>query len=193
MNNGISVTGLSEFAHEARSHPEEAEVAYDVTLDWETATRFRAASRSMRVGPHRVARTFRWTVDEPHQILGTNHAPTPQEYLLSGLGACLAVSFLVGATTRGVRLESLEVDVQGELDLRGFMGMASEGPGATDAGPGFGSIRYRIRARGDAPADVMEEVHRDAVEHSPNAQTILRPTTLSGALEYEEAVAAVAG
>jgi uncharacterized OsmC-like protein len=190
MKNGISVTGLSEFAHEARSCPEEAKVSYDVSLAWETATRLRAAARSMDVGTHRVARTFRWSVDEPHQILGTNHAPTPQEYLLSGLGACLAVSFLVGATTRGVRLESLEVDVSGDLDLRRFMGLDREGADPS-VGPGFEEIRYRIRVRGDASPEVLEEIHRDAVEHSPNAQTIVRATALAGELEVEEMAAAL--
>lgn len=213
MKNGISIAALSEFAHEVRGAPAEGRAAYGVTLDWEAGTRATARADGMRIGTHRVARSFSWTVDEPRQLLGSNHAASPQEYLLSGLGGCILVSFLAGATTRGVRLESLDVTVEGEIDLRGFLGLAGDAEAApTDrppaeaapadgapAGPpepgavptGFEGIRYSIRARGDAEPAVMEEIHREALLHSPNAATIRRPVALTGTLDYErEAVGA---
>jgi uncharacterized OsmC-like protein len=175
MRNGLSVAALSEFAHEVRLAPEEAAVAYGVRLDWENATRATVDTLGMRVGPHRVARSFTWRVDEPRQLLGANQAAGPQELLFSALGACLLVAFVVGATTRGVQLDAVTVEVEGELDLRGFMGLC-DGP------VGFPAIRHRILVTADADAALLEEIHAAAMAHSPNAMTLAHGTRLEGEL-----------
>src|SRR5262249_29770192 len=111
MRNSMSASALSEFVNEVRERPEEGALSYGVHLTWESGTRSQVEAKTMTVGPHRVSRSFRWKVDEPRQLLGTNHAPNPQEYLLSGLGACIAVSFLAGASAMGIQVETLEVEV----------------------------------------------------------------------------------
>src|SRR5215470_9104143 len=98
MRNSISVSALSEFVNEVREVPEEGAASYGVRLDWESGARARVQAKTMTLGPHRISRSFSWKADEPRQLLGTNHAPNPQELLLSGLGACIMVSFMAGAS-----------------------------------------------------------------------------------------------
>jgi len=176
VRNSISTTALSEFVNEVRSEPAEGVLSYGIKIDWESGTRSKIEAKTMTVGPHRVSRAFSWKADEPRQLLGTNHAANPQELLLSGLGSCMMVSFLAGASAMGIQIETLEIEFDGTLDLRGFMGIESNSP------VGFPDIRYQIRVTGDATAEKFEELHQTSVAHSPNAQSFLNPVALKGTL-----------
>lgn len=174
MRNGIATAALSEFVNEVRENPEEGLMDYGITVDWESGTRSRISTKPMCVGPHKVSRSFTWKADEPRQLLGTNHGANPQELLLSGLGACMMVSFLAGASAKGIQIENLQIDFDGTLDLRGFMGIES------NSTVGFPDIRYTINVAGDATQEQFEELHKTSVEHSPNAQSMINPVALKG-------------
>lgn len=176
MRNSMSASALSEFVNEVRERPEEGALSYGVHLTWESGTRSQVEAKTMTVGPHRVSRSFRWKVDEPRQLLGTNHAPNPQEYLLSGLGACIAVSFLAGASAMGIQVETLEVEVEANLDLHGFLGLETNKP------TGFPGIRYQIAVSGSGTPAQFEELRRRALAHSPNANTIAHGVPIEGGL-----------
>lgn len=180
MNNNISVCALSEFVNEVKTSPEEAEASYGVRLAWQSGARSSAEASPMKIGPHTVSRNFSWSIDEPRQLLGSNHAPNPQEYLLSGFGACMMMAFVSGATAKGIQLEHLSINVEGDLDLHGFLGMESNAP------VGFSAIRYRIDVRGDASPETFEALRQQAESHSPNAMTLANPVELLGEINAEE-------
>lgn len=183
MRNSLPTAALSEFVNEVTAAAEEAVMDYGVCLDWESGTRSTATAKPMRVGPHRVSRSFSWKVDEPRQLMGLNHGPNPQELLLSGLGACLMVAFVAGATAEGVQLESVRIDLDATLDLRGFLGIGSNAP------VGFPEIRYTLHVTSDATPEQLATLQARAVAHSPNAQTILNPVALTGELIATRSVA----
>ena len=174
MRNNIPTAALSEFINEASNAPEEALMDYGIEINWESGTRSRIDTKPMKVGPHQVSRSFSWKADEPRQLMGNNHGPNPQELLLSGLGSCMMVSFIAGATAAGIQLESVKIDFDASLDLRGFMGLS------TNATVGFPEIKYKIHVTGDATPEQFSKLHRKSVSHSPNAQSILNPVGLSG-------------
>lgn len=174
MRNNIPTAALSEFVNEVSENSEEGFMNYGVEIDWESGTRSRTQTKPMLIGPHRVNRSFTWKADEPRQLMGNNHGPNPQELLLSGLGSCMMVSFIAGATAEGIQLESVKIDFEGTLDLRGFMGIG------TNSTVGFPEIRYKIHVTGDATKEQFEELHRKSVAHSPNAQTMINPVHLDG-------------
>lgn len=176
MRNGLPTASLSEFVNEVAAAPEEAVMKYGVGIEWESGTRSRTEARPMLVGPHRVSRSFTWKVDEPRQLMGNNHGPNPQELLLSGLGSCMMVSFVAGATAAGIQLESVRIDLDATLDLSGFLGIGTNAP------VGFPEIRYTIHVTADATDEQLAELHRKSVIHSPNAQTVLNPVALTGAI-----------
>ncbi len=124
MRNGISAAGLSEFAHEARQQPEQSHANYGVTVEWLTGTRAQVRTLPMILGDQSLNRDFRWLIDEPRQLGGSNHSPNPQEYLLSAFGSCLMVAYLVGASVLGIQLSLLEIDVRSELDLARVSGLS---------------------------------------------------------------------
>ncbi len=176
MRNSIPVSALSEYVNEIKEFPAEGIAKYGVELNWETGTRSRVKALTMEVGPHVVSRDFEWVIDEPRQLLGTNQAPNPQEYLLSGMGACILVGFTVGASIMEIQLESLKVTVKGELNLAGFLGVDEHAP------IGFKTIQYLIEVAGEGTPEQFEELAKKAVSHSPNAMTIMKGADLQGEL-----------
>jgi uncharacterized OsmC-like protein len=176
MRNSIPVSALSEYVNEIKEFPAEGIAKYGVELNWETGTRSRVKALTMEVGPHRVNRDFEWVIDEPRQLLGTNQAPNPQEYLLSGMGACILVGFTVGASIMEIQLESLKVTVKGELNLAGFLGVDENAP------IGFKTIQYLIEVSGDGTNEQFQELREKAISHSPNAMTIMKGADLQGEL-----------
>lgn len=176
MRNGIPAAGLSELAHEIRDNPKQGIATYGVNVRWLSGTRAQANALPMTVGAHRVNRDFSWMIDEPRQLGGANHAPNPQEYLLSGLGACIMVGFAVGATVMGIQLSTLEVEVRSTLDLAGFLDARSGAPVPMTA------IEYTIRVDGDGTPEQYERLRQQAEAHSPNAMSLLHGVPLTGRL-----------
>jgi uncharacterized OsmC-like protein len=186
MKNGISAAALSEFAEEVTADPKQGIAHYGVIVRWQSGLKAQANAVPMTVGGHRVNRDFNWQIDEPRQLGGANHAPNPQEYLLSGLGACIMVAFAVGATVRGIQLSKLHVEVSSTLDLAGFLGARSEAPVPMTR------IDYMICVEGDGTAEQYEELRHQAQAHSPNAMSLLNGVPLAGRLRIETAGATAA-
>lgn len=177
MRNGIPAAGLSELAHEIQQNPSQGIASYGVQVRWLSGTRSEATALPMKVGDQSVNRDFSWLIDEPKQLGGTNHAPNPQEYLLSGFGSCLMVAFLVGATVMGIQLSHLEVEVRSEIDLAGFLAVRDGAPVP------LAGIRYVVRVAGDGTAEQFEQLRQTAQAHSPNAMSLATAVSVSGALE----------
>ena len=176
MRNGISAAALSELAHEVREDPGQGCASYGVAVEWLSGTRARARALPMVLGDQSVNRELEWLVDEPRQLGGTNHAPNPQEYLLSAFGSCLMVAYLVGASVMGIQLSLLEIEVRSELDLAGFLGTDPE------AAVPVKGIRYVVRVAGDGTPDQLEDLRRAAQAHSPNAMSLANGVCVDGSV-----------
>lgn len=177
MKNGISASGLSELAHEIRNQPTQGVAQYGVRLQWLSGTRSQATALAMQIGDQRIHRDFQWLIDEPKQLGGSNHAPNPQEYLLSGFGSCLMVAFLVGASVLGIQLATLSVEVHGSLDLAGFLQVRE------DAQVPLQGIRYVIHVVGDATPEQFEMLRQQAQQHSPNAMSLAQGVMVQGCVK----------
>lgn len=110
--------------------------------------------------------------DEPVTLGGTDTAPNPVEQLLGALGNCLAVGYAANATAAGVELRDLRIELEGDLDLRTFLGLA-------DDHAGYQSIRVKVHLDADADAETLDRIHRQVVGTSPVGHTLQRPIPLS--------------
>lgn len=180
MINGINISGLSEFSNEVVENPEEAVAKYGVRLDWQSGTKSTVSTKTMELGTHRTIRSFEMGMDEPKSLLGLNTAPNPQEYLFAGLAGCMSVVFMAGASMMKIKIESLQIDIDGDLDLTGFLHSES---GKT---PGLTKIDYTIRVKGDGSEAQYHELIERIKCHSPNYATIANPVQLIPHLIMEE-------
>lgn len=107
------------------------------------------------------AGTHQFTVDEPTALGGGGTAPNPIEYALAALGSCQAISYRFWAEQLGISFESLNVDVQGDLDVRGFLGVDSE------VRPGFGDVRVAVEISGPESTERYRELAAAVNKHCP--------------------------
>src|SRR5215472_5647226 len=70
-----------------------------------------------------VGSGHKFTVDEPEALGGGNVAANPAEYALAALGSCQAITYQVWAAQLGIKLDKVEIGIDGDIDLRGFLGI----------------------------------------------------------------------
>jgi uncharacterized OsmC-like protein len=128
------------------------------------------------LGGERVSRTHKIVADEPFELLGGDSAPNPQELLMAAFNACVMVGYVATASVMGINLDSVEIETEGELDLRGFLGIDEK------VKPGYDSIQYTVRLKGDGTQEQFEAVHQNVVKTSPNYFNIARPVAVKANL-----------
>jgi uncharacterized OsmC-like protein len=175
--NGVDAEGLRAAIAAIASDPEKGAVAFRVRTEWKGGMRSESSSAGVTIAGEPVARSFRFSADEPLRLFGSDGAANPQEYLLGALAACMMVGWVAGASLRGVRLDALEIETEGRLDLSGFFGLDAS------AAPGYETIRYRVRVRGDAPRETFAAIHETVRRTSPNFFNLSRPILLEGELD----------
>ena len=87
---------------------------------------------------------FTLHADEPPILAGQDAGANPVEHLLNALAACVTTSMVAHAAVRGIPIGSLESELEGDIDLNGFLGLDSEVP------KGFTAIRVRFTVKTDA-------------------------------------------
>jgi uncharacterized OsmC-like protein len=174
--NGLDLAALGEVVEGIELDPARARAAFNVTTRWAGQTRSETTVDGFSLGGERIARSHTIVADEPHELLGNDGAANPQELLMAALNACMMVGYVAGAALKGIRLESVEIRTRGELDLRGFLGLSDDVP------PGYESLDYEVRIKGDGSPEQFEEIHRTVMKTSPNYFNVNRPVRLNGSL-----------
>jgi uncharacterized OsmC-like protein len=117
------------------------------------------------VGPTEVAvlvgSGHAFKVDEPKGLGGGDLAATPVEYALAALGSCQAITYRFWAAYLGIKLETVEIKVEGDLDLRGFFGVDDQ------VRPGFGAVRVKVALGGPEPIARYQELAEAVDRHCP--------------------------
>ena len=123
MPNGIDVAALQQFAKGIAEDASKRNARFNVKTKWAGQTRSVATVSHYSLSGVKYERNFEIAADEPNELLGQNSAPNPQELLMAALNACLTVGYVVNAAAMGITVHSLEIETEGELDLRGFLGL----------------------------------------------------------------------
>jgi uncharacterized OsmC-like protein len=123
------------------------------------------------------AQTYVLRGDEPEVLLGTDSGPNAVELALAALGFCYTVGFAYNAAALGYELQELTYDIEGDLDLRNFVGI-EEGPR-----PGFTAIRVHGRAKAsNASQEQLDELCRYVQKTSPVGDIIVNPVPIEVSL-----------
>jgi uncharacterized OsmC-like protein len=106
-------------------------------------------------------RTHAFAVDEPPALGGGGTAPNPVEYALASLGSCQAITYRFWAEQLGIALDTLTVRVEGDLDIRGFLGFDDR------VRPGFSAVRVQVAITGPETPERYEQLAAAVDEHCP--------------------------
>jgi uncharacterized OsmC-like protein len=112
-------------------------------------------------------------------LLGNNHGPNAVELCLAALGFCYAVGFVANAAAKGIEVEDLTYEVEGDIDLHAFLGLKR----SADR-PGFTEIRVqgRVRAK-NATREELESLCQYVQDTSPVGDILAHPVPLKVDLE----------
>ena len=114
-----------------------------------------------------------------YELCGTNQFANPQEYLLAALNACMIVGYAAVCALQGIELEELRIETEGDIDLRGFLGIDSS------VKPGYDRLRYVVHIKGDATAEQFEKVYEIVKATSPNRFNVATAIALNSKLVVE--------
>jgi uncharacterized OsmC-like protein len=120
--------------------------------------------------------TFELYADEPPMLAGQEEAANPVEHLLHALAACVTTGIVAHAAVLGIPIEEVESRVEGDIDLRGFLGLADDVP------KGYTNIRMRFRVKTD-PENIGKL--RKLVAFSPVYDTLIHGTKVDVRVEAQ--------
>ena len=174
--NGINLEALGELVGGIKSDPSKGFVRFKVASSWTGQTQSETHIQSYLMDGEEIYRGFTVQADEPKELLGQNPAPNPQELLMAAFNACIMVGYVANASVMGVELEKVEIETEGELDLRGFLGLDAS------VKPGYDSIAYTVRIKGNGSEDQFQTIHENVLKTSPNYFNISRPVAVNAKL-----------
>lgn len=174
--NGLDLAAFDETVAAIAADPKLGQVAFRVKTDWKGQTKSESTVDSYTLAGAVVPRSFTIVTDEPHEFLGTNAAPNPQELLMSAVNACMVVGYVAQASIRGITLDACRIESEGELDLRGFLGLDESVPA------GYRRLTFTVSLEGDGTREQYEDIHQAVMATSPNYFNMVQPIQMVGRL-----------
>ena len=178
--NGIDTTALQSFAQSVAEDASKRHASFNVKTEWKGQTRTVARVSRYSLSGETHSRDFEIAADEPHELLGENTAPNPQELLMAALNACVSVGYVANAAMMGIKIHSLEIETDGTLDLRGFLGLDES------VNPGYDEVSIVIRLHTDAPREQVEALHNTVLKTSVNYANFSNAIRMVPTLEIRE-------
>ena len=177
--NGIDTVALRQLADSAAVGGQNAQVKFAVATAWQGGAKSESRVTGYEIAGRQVTKDFSILADEPKELCGANTQPNPQEILMAAFNSCMVVGYVAGATMNGIELESLVIETDGDLDLRGFLGLDSK------VKPGYDEIHYTVRIKGDGTPEQFAAIHKTVMATSPNRWNMANPIKLTSELVVE--------
>jgi uncharacterized OsmC-like protein len=155
IRNGVDTAQMFGTLDAIKAEPSLGRFQFRVANEWQGGAHNRSTiQRFYGAGQEDSSREQPFTIDagEPAVLLGHDEGPNPAEALLHALAACLTTSLVYVAAARGVRLSRVESRLEGDMDVRGALGLSDE------VRNGFERIRVTFTVEGDAPEEKLREV-----------------------------------
>ncbi len=178
--NGISVVKLEQYKQLISQFPEKAIVDFSVCSSWHSKQQTGVSSTSCTIGDVTIKKTLDQETGIVDEFFGSTDGPNPQELLIAAINASMMVAYVVHAAARGITLDRVEVETRGQLDMRGLLGVDP------DTQPGFKSLRYVVKIRGNANCTECESLHQEVKRTAPNYTSMLHNVQMSGELIIDE-------
>lgn len=163
--NGLDMEVLQETVGAIKDDPEMGKCRFRASNKWVDAGHNCTTVKDFYGAKQEIEhkQTFELHADEPPILAGGDDAANPVEHLLHALASCMTTSMVAHAAVRGIHIEEVESELEGDIDMRGFLGLANDVP------KGYTNIRVKFRVKADV--DDMDKL-KDLAESSPVLNTI---------------------
>lgn len=172
--NGVPVHACRELIAAVRDDAAKGQTRWTASTSWKGGFACESAIRDHVIH-----------MNEPEALGGTDTAPNMVEVVLAAYSSCLTVGYALNAALRGIHINSLDVDIEGDLDLAGFLGVSGEVPA------GFRNIQASVYLDAEASEDELQELHVHVLQTSPVGSILERALPVATVLKTcRKAVAA---
>lgn len=173
--NGVDVDRLSETVESIMNDPGLAKCHFRATNRWLNGGHNRASIHDFYAARQIITHTkdFKIEIDEPPLLLGEDLGANPVEYILTALVGCMTSSLVYNAADQGVRFDEVESTIEGDLDLRGFLGLNEK------VRNGYDKIRMNFKIRSDATQEKLDELVQLAQSRSPVFDIVANPVRIN--------------
>jgi uncharacterized OsmC-like protein len=179
--NGINVNDLFTTIEAIKKNPKIAKFKFRAKNKWADGTHNRGTVKdfygALKEDNSRDSMVFE--IDEPPVLCGNNLGANPVEYLLTALSGCLTTSLVAHAAARGIHIKGVESRYEGDLDLRGFLGISE------DVKVGYQNIRVYFKIDADVSDGQKKELIEMAQKYSPVFNTITKSAPVSVHLDTQ--------
>ncbi|HEX4947318.1 MAG TPA: OsmC family protein [Blastocatellia bacterium] len=174
--NGVNVDQLFSTINAIQETPSLAKFNFRIRNQWVNGGHNRTTVKGFYgVGQEDTARQMAFVLnsDEPTVLLGTDTSASPTEFVLHALAGCLTTSLVYHAAARGIQLDEVESQLEGNLDLQGFLGLSDQ------VRNGYEGIRVTFQIKADVPPETLQELCELAQKRSPVFDIISHPVPIS--------------
>ena len=170
--NGWNLDQFQSVVKMVKEKPEAGKIRFQTRTKWDEG--FGVDGRTEEIGmlAQTIPRKFTLRGDHPQELLGMNTGPTAVETLLAALGSCIAGTYAAQATVRGIKIDYLEVEVDGSIDLQGFLQLAP-----IRAGPSDIKVNVRVKSN-DTEESKLLEIGELMHKASPVTDSISNPVKI---------------
>ena len=167
--NGVELNRLTDTIEAVKADPKVASFKFRILNRWIDGGQNRSEVQQFSAGGNEIQHKngLILDADEPDVLLGTDRGANPVEHLLHALAACVTTSMVYHAAARGIAVEEVESSLEGDLDLRGFLGLAPS------VRKGYQQIRLKLRIK----ADITDQELRELAALGPNFSPVFDSIT----------------
>lgn len=141
--NGLDIGALENSVNTLKEKPGLAKFRFHLTNHWIDGGHNRSTINGFYGlnQENKHLRTFELDADEPPMLAGEDMGANPVEHLLNALAACMTTTLVYHAALRNIRIDELECELEGDIDLRGFLGLSN------DVRNGYENIRVTFKVK----------------------------------------------
>lgn len=170
--NGLNMEQLFQTLDAIKDDPSIANFEFRARNRWVSGGENRSVIRDF-YGANREddsrSEDFVFTNGEPPVLLGNNEGANPVEYLLHALAGCVTTTTVLHAAARGIRIQELSTELDGQMDLQGLLALDDSAP------VGYRQIRIRMSIKADCSDEELDDLLEFAKGHSPVCNTVCKP------------------
>lgn len=170
--NGLDLQKMTDTVAALKRDPSLAHFEFRARNRWVSGGENRSAIKDFYgagVEDESRSEAFEFTNGEPPVLLGGNEGANPVEFLLHALAGCVTTTTVLHAAARGIKINSLTTELDGNIDLQGLLDLDDQVP------VGYEQIRIRMHIDADCSDEALDDLLAFARNHSPVCNTVCRP------------------
>ena len=174
-NNGVNVQALLDAREALKGAPEAAKFTWRASCKWQNGTYSTTNVKGFfGLGEEQAHKTeTSFDADHPEIFASEDRGITPIEYVLVGLASCLTAGVAAVAQNRGIQLRSVESKLEGQMDIRGILGVDS------DVRNGYDDIKVTFKIDAEASKEEIEGLVAQSQKRSAVYDVITNPVNVT--------------